>query len=114
MSQRAAFAEFDAACMADLADNGMADTGTYRSPDGDETAITYLYDDTQFADVGETGARVLVRERQIGLMLGEVTPVENGRVVGDDGRTWRLVAPTGEVDDSMSWWFVAPVRSEGA
>ena len=100
--------------MADLADNGMADTGTYRSPDGDDTAITYLFDDTQFADVGETGARVLVRERQIGLMLGEVTPVENGRVIGDDGRTWRLVAPTGEVDDSMSWWFVAPVRSEGA
>ena len=35
-------------------------------------------------------------------------------LIGDDGRTWRLVAPTGEVDDSMSWWFVAPVRSEGA
>jgi len=112
MSQRAAFAEFDAACLADFAGNGMADTGTYRSPDGDETAITYLFDDVQFADVGETGARVLVRERQIGLMLGEVAPVENGRVIGDDGRTWRLVAATGEVDDSMSWWFVAPVRSE--
>lgn len=113
MSQRAAFAEFDAACMADLADNGMADTGKYRSPDGEETpGITYLFDDVQFADVGEAGARVLVRERQIGLMLGEVTPVENGRVIGDDGRTWRLVSQTGEVDDSMTWWFVAPYRGE--
>jgi hypothetical protein len=115
MSQRAAFQEFDAACMADFADNGMADTGDYVSPDGDATEdITYFYDDTQFQDVGESGARMLVRERQIGLMLSEVTPVENGRVIGDDGRTWRLVAPTGEVDDSMSWWFVAPVRSDGA
>jgi len=112
MSQRAAFQEFDAACMADLADNGMADAGTYRSPDGDDTPITYLFDDTQFADVGDAGTRVLIRERQIGLMLSEVTPVENGRVIGDDGRTWRLVSATGEVDDSMSWWFVAPVRSD--
>lgn len=112
MSQRAALQEFDAACLSAFADAGMADTGTYRSPDGDDTAITYLYDDTQFAGVGETGARVLVRERQIGLMLGEVTPVENGRVIGDDGRTWRLVSPTGEIDDSMSWWFVAPIRSD--
>ena len=112
MSQRDWQRQFDALALPSFARIGVGDTGTYRSPDGDDTTITYLFDDTQFQDVGETGARVLVRERQIGLMLGEVAPVENGRVIGDDGRTWRLVAPTGEVDDSMSWWFVAPVRSD--
>ena len=112
MSQRDWQRQFDALALSSFARIGVGDTGTYRTPDGDETPITYLFDDVQFADVGEAGARVLVRERQIGLMLGEVTPVENGRVIGDDGRTWRLVSQTGEIDDSMTWWFVAPYRGE--
>lgn len=114
MTQRATLRALDADILSAFAAAGMADTGSYVSPDGDETPVSYLFDDTQFADVGEAGARVMVRERQIGLMLSEVTPVENGRVIGDDGRTWRLVAPTSESDDSMSWWFVAPMRSDGA
>lgn len=114
MTQRATLRALDADILSAFAAAGMADTGTYRAPDGDETAISYMFDDVQFADVGEAGTRAMIRERQIGLMLAEVTPVENGRVIGDDGRTWRLVAPTGEADDSMSWWFVAPMRSDGA
>lgn len=110
MSQRDWQRQFDALALPSFARIGVGDTGTYRSPDGDDTPITYLFDDVQFADVGEAGTRSLVRPRQIGLMLGEVTPVENGRVIGDDGRTWRLVSPTDEADDSMSWWFVAPDR----
>lgn len=114
MTQRATLQALDADILSAFAAAGMGDSGTYRSPDGDETPVSYLFDDVQFADVGEAGARAMVRERKIGLMLSEVTPVENGRVIGDDGRTWRLVAPTSESDDSMSWWFVAPVRSDGA
>ncbi len=47
------------------------------------------------------------------LCRGKQVPVSD-LTIGDDGRTWRLVSPTGEVDDSLSWWFVAPVRSDGA
>ncbi len=105
---------FDAMALPALADAGLADTGTYRSPDGDSTPVGYFFDHVTLADLGDAGTRAMVRERQIGLQLSEVTPVENGLVIGDDGRRWRLVAPTGESDDNLSWWFVAPARGDGA
>lgn len=114
MTQRTTLRALDADILSAFAAAGMGDTGTYRSPDGDETPVSYLFDYVQLTDVGDAGARSMLPERQIGLMLSEVTPVENAMVIGADGRTWRLVATTSESDDSMSWWFVAPMRSDGA
>lgn len=112
MSQRDWMRAFDRSAFSAFAGVGISDTGTYRSPDGDDTAITYVYDESQMVDVGD-GTPAYIRDRQIGLQLAEVSPEANGLVIGDDGRTWRLVAPTGERDDSLSYWTVAPVRDGG-
>lgn len=116
MSQRATLRALDADMVAAFADCGMADTGTYRSPDGVETSITYLFDEEQMIDAGspESGVAAFVRARQIGIEAASVTVEANGLVIGDDGRSWRLTQWTGERDDSMQWWACAPVRSDGA
>lgn len=108
--------QFDAMAFPAFAGVGLGDTGTYRSPDGVETSITYLYDEEQMIDAGspESGVAAFVRSRQIGIMAATVTVEANGLVIGDDGRTWRLTKWTGERDDSMQWWACAPVRGDGA
>ena len=108
--------QFDALALPAFANIGLGDTGTYRSPDGVETPITYYYDEEQMIDAGspESGVAAFVRSRQIGIMAATVTVEANGIVIGDDGRSWRLTKPTGERDDSMQWWACAPVRGDGA
>ena len=116
MGMRAWQRQFVALALPAFAGIGLGDTGTYRSPDGVETAITYLFDEEQMIDSGDSasGVAAFVRSRQIGVMAATVTVEANGLVIGDDGRTWRLTQWTGERDDSMQWWACAPVRGDGA
>jgi hypothetical protein len=113
MTQRATLRAIDADIFGAFAAAGMADTGSYVSPDGEVTdGITYTYDDVSLIDSGEGGVRAVGRQREITLQLSEVSPVERGVVIGDDGSSWRLVGLI-EDDQSMSRWAVAPVRGEG-
>lgn len=115
MNKSAFDARFVAACIAaGTVMDGYA--GIYRTPDGDETPINYLFDEERMIDSGspEAGVSAYVRSRQIGLQLAEVAPAAGGVVVGSDGRRWRLTQLTGERDDSMQWWACAPVRGDGA
>lgn len=112
MSQKTSIRELDSLAFADFLAEGLADSGTYTSPDGVETDITYLLDHQQPID-GEFGGRTFGRQREITLQLAQVTPEEGGIIDGDDGTRWILQSLIDE-DESTSRWVVAPKRSEGA
>lgn len=117
MSQRTTLRQLDAEAFAAFAGAGMGDSGTYRSPDGDTVAITYLYDDQPLIESGEAGTRLAGRSREITLLLQEfedagLEPAQGGLVIGDDGRRWRL-GPMVDADDSAVRFAVSLALGDG-
>lgn len=112
MSQKTSIRELDSLAFADFLADGLADSGTYTSPDGGGVEITYLLDHQQPIEA-EFGGRTFGRQREITLQLAQVTPEEGGIIDGDDGTRWVLQSPI-EEDESTARWVVCPKRSDGA